>query len=196
MKISTLPMFPLTIMPLPGERTALHIFEQRYRQLLDHLEMSNGTFGIPYITEDGDFKYGVEMKLVEVTERYESGESDIVVEAVGFFEVETFHNVGDQVLYPTADILKLNGLNNKTLNGELMKEWVKFSEDVLEREDLQYFTNVTEILPHLSLSPIERLQVLKKFKTGSLSGWIVQRIRMQRVIASQRKSIKRGFSLN
>ena len=105
-----------------------------------------------------------------MTERYERGESAIVVAAVGSLEVETFHNVADQVLSPTADILKLNGLNNKTLNGELTKEWVKFSEDVLERDDLQYFTNVTQILPHLSLSPIERLQVLKKFKTGSLSG--------------------------
>lgn len=189
-------MFPLTIMPLPGERTALHIFEQRYQHLLEHLETGQGTFGIPYVTESGDCQFGVELKLVEVTERYESGESDIVVEAVGFIDVHSFHKEGEGVLYPTAEVTSLIRLNNKTLTGELSNEWMKYCEDVLERDDLQYLTHVVELLPFLNLTPPERLQLFQKYKAGTLSSWIVQRIRMQRVIASQRKSIKRGFSLN
>ena len=196
MKISKLPMFPLTIMPLPGEKTSLHIFEHRYRELLEHIEQGNRTFGIPYVTEEGNFQFGVELRLIEITERYDSGESDIIVEAIRFFEVLSFQNQGNNVLYPTAEVVCLNELNRKPLSTELMAEWIKFTEDVLKREELQRFTHIIEILPYLNLAPTERQILLKNFVLGTLNSWIVQRIRMQRVIASQRRSIKKGFSLN
>ena len=49
-----IPLFPLGVFLLPGERTGLHIFEPRYRQLIGELEdaLSEGReqdnrFGIP-----------------------------------------------------------------------------------------------------------------------------------------------------
>ena len=41
-----IPMFPLTIFPLPGEMVPLHIFEPRYRQLLQDAEERDISFGI------------------------------------------------------------------------------------------------------------------------------------------------------
>ena len=45
-KIVRIPMFPLAILPVPGELVPLHIFEPRYRQLLQDMETSDITFGI------------------------------------------------------------------------------------------------------------------------------------------------------
>jgi len=41
-----IPMFPLSIFPLPGELVPLHIFEPRYRQLLQDAESRDISFGI------------------------------------------------------------------------------------------------------------------------------------------------------
>ncbi|MCX7637772.1 MAG: hypothetical protein N2044_08015 [Cyclobacteriaceae bacterium] len=44
--LQTIPMFPLAILPLPGELVPLHIFEPRYRQLLQDAEQHDIGFGI------------------------------------------------------------------------------------------------------------------------------------------------------
>lgn len=41
-----IPIFPLAIFPLPGEMVPLHIFEPRYRQLLEDAEKRDIAFGI------------------------------------------------------------------------------------------------------------------------------------------------------
>jgi Lon protease-like protein len=45
-QFTTIPMFPLAILPLPGELVPLHIFEPRYKQLLQDAENSDISFGI------------------------------------------------------------------------------------------------------------------------------------------------------
>lgn len=44
--ISRLPIFPLPLVLLPGELLPLHIFEERYRQLLRDIELDRNLFGI------------------------------------------------------------------------------------------------------------------------------------------------------
>jgi len=41
-----IPMFPLSIFPMPGEMVPLHIFEPRYKQLLHDAETKDISFGI------------------------------------------------------------------------------------------------------------------------------------------------------
>ena len=49
--LTSIPLFPLGLLPLPGERLALHIFEPRYQRLfhaLEHNELEE--IGIAYHT--------------------------------------------------------------------------------------------------------------------------------------------------
>jgi len=63
--IATLPMFPLELVAFPGEELPLHIFEQRYQQLIEDCEEERVTFGIPtYINKR--LEYGTEMELLKV----------------------------------------------------------------------------------------------------------------------------------
>ena len=46
-----LPLFPLRLLPMPGETIGLHVFEQRYQVLFNDLEaMHVDEFGIPFLT--------------------------------------------------------------------------------------------------------------------------------------------------
>ena len=54
-----IPIFPLSILPLPGELVPLHIFEPRYRQLLLDIETRDITFGIYFTHEINTRKIGM-----------------------------------------------------------------------------------------------------------------------------------------
>ncbi len=86
-----LPMFPLQSVFFPGETVPLHIFEERYKQLIHDCREEAITFGIPvYI--DKKIEYGTEVQLVEVVNSYEGGEMDVVCVARQVFKVLTFDN--------------------------------------------------------------------------------------------------------
>jgi Lon protease-like protein len=93
----SLPFFPLGVFLLPGERTGLHIFEPRYRQLIEELERAlesglegSNRFGIPFHYEDMTASTGSLARLVEVKKVHPGGRKDIVVECVGHFETQKF----------------------------------------------------------------------------------------------------------
>ncbi|GMN09476.1 LON peptidase substrate-binding domain-containing protein [Croceitalea sp. MTPC9] len=86
-----LPLFPLQSVFFPGETVPLHIFEDRYKQLINDCRAEAMTFGIPVYIND-KLAYGTEVQLVEVVTTYEAGEMDVVCVARQVFKVLTFDN--------------------------------------------------------------------------------------------------------
>jgi len=84
-----LPLFPLQSIFFPGETVPLHIFEPRYKQLINDCKDEAITFGIPVYINDG-MQYGVEVQLVEVVTSYKSGEMDVVCVARQVFKLVSF----------------------------------------------------------------------------------------------------------
>lgn len=84
-----LPLFPLQSIFFPGETVPLHIFEPRYKQLINDCKDEAITFGIPVYINDG-MQYGVEVQLVEVVTSYERGEMDVVCVARQVFKLVSF----------------------------------------------------------------------------------------------------------
>ena len=99
-----IPMFPLTIFPLPGEMVPLHIFEPRYRQLLQDAEERDISFGIYFNHTLNTEKLGSLVKLESVIKRYEGGESDIIVKCQDLFKMETLFRTYKEKLYPGGDV--------------------------------------------------------------------------------------------
>ena len=55
--ITRIPLFPLPLVMLPNELLPLHIFEERYRQMLRDVELGSRYFGI-VLFEPGDIPFG------------------------------------------------------------------------------------------------------------------------------------------
>lgn len=71
------PIFPLPLVVYPGERLNLHIFEERYRQLIADAETEGLTFCVATVIEDQLLPIATEVELTEIARRYPTGESDI-----------------------------------------------------------------------------------------------------------------------
>jgi Lon protease-like protein len=73
-------LFPLGIVALPGESIPLHIFEDRYRRMIERCLETEGTeFGILWLSEEGLRPVGCACKIEQVTERTPDGRMNILV---------------------------------------------------------------------------------------------------------------------
>jgi ATP-dependent Lon protease len=76
-----IPLFPLPLVVLPGEATALHIFEPRYLQLISDVESRGviGVFGISLIRPGGAAAVGCGVRVERFLQKHEDGKLDLMV---------------------------------------------------------------------------------------------------------------------
>lgn len=75
-----IPIFPLALVVFPNSRYPLHIFEERYKVLINKCLANDSGFGIVSRIGDTISEVGVYVNISDVIKIYESGELDIVVE--------------------------------------------------------------------------------------------------------------------
>ena len=73
-------LFPLGIVLLPTEQLPLHIFEERYKELIAECLEADGEFGLVYADDDGLRDLGTRARVTEVLTRFEDGRLNILVE--------------------------------------------------------------------------------------------------------------------
>jgi len=73
-------LFPLGIVLLPTEQLPLHIFEERYKELIAECIEREEEFGLVYADDDGLRDLGTRARIVEVLTRFEDGRLNILVE--------------------------------------------------------------------------------------------------------------------
>jgi Lon protease-like protein len=97
-----IPIFPLNLVAFPGSRVSLHVFEPRYRQMLQYCLKNNTEFGICLIKSGKDvgdsdtepFDVGTLVSVVDVLE-LPDGRFDIQVQGIKIFKI--LHLLYDEV---------------------------------------------------------------------------------------------------
>lgn len=82
-----IPIFPLSLVVFPGEELNLHIFEPRYKQLVEECVSSKKPFGIPAVVNNKLQDHGSVVEILEISKRYDNGEMDIRTRAVHVFRI-------------------------------------------------------------------------------------------------------------
>lgn len=78
--MSELGLFPLQMVLLPGEQVPLHIFEDRYKELIEECLAEDLEFGLVYADDHGIREVGTRAVVIEVLTRFEDGRLNVVVE--------------------------------------------------------------------------------------------------------------------
>lgn len=110
---SRLALFPLQNVVFPGERLPLHIFEERYKQLIHDCETEGITFGIPLFIDKG-MEYGTEMELIQVVKKYASGARDIICKGIRVFKIRDFQQHEKGKIYAGGDVKFLEDKDDST----------------------------------------------------------------------------------
>jgi Lon protease-like protein len=85
--LSDIPLFPLNVVLMPGAPLPLHIFEERYKQMVNECLERENEFGMVFADESGTRQVGCTAKIVELVERYEDGRMLILVEGSRRFKL-------------------------------------------------------------------------------------------------------------
>ena len=80
-------LFPINLSVLPYEKVNLHIFEDRYKKLINHSLDENKTFGIVYTKNKVMSKIGTVVKINEIYKKYDDGRFDLSVKGLERFKI-------------------------------------------------------------------------------------------------------------
>ena len=127
--IERFPLFPLGLVLLPGEKVPLHIFEERYKQMIGECLEEEREFGIIWLADDSLKDVGCGARITRVLERFDDGRMNIVVEGTTPFRLE--RRIGE-LAYPAGDI-------------ELLDDEPGTDEAALERARKSYADLVEEV---------------------------------------------------
>ncbi len=120
--INFVPIFPLEIVVYPGEQLNLHIFEERYKQLIMECVAEKKPFGIPAVLKNSMAELGTLVQITEVAAVHEDGKIDIRTKGVSVFRIlEVIKTIPDK-LYSGAIVDYPD--NNDALQVKLMRRVV------------------------------------------------------------------------
>jgi Lon protease-like protein len=132
--VERFPLFPLGMVLLPGEVVPLHIFEERYKQMIGECLDEEREFGIIWLSESGLKDIGCGARITKVVERFDDGRLMILVEGTTPFRLERRI---EELAYPAGDV-------------ELLDDDAESDPGVLERAHTRYadlVEHVTEERP-------------------------------------------------
>lgn len=97
-----IPLFPLGVVLLPGMAMPLHIFEERYKQMVSECLETSRSFGIVYFDGQDMRGAGCMARITKVLKRYDDGRMDIVVEGGQRF---VMRELLEEKAYMEADVV-------------------------------------------------------------------------------------------
>lgn len=196
---SRLALFPLQSVVFPGERLPLHIFEERYKQLIRDCETTGITFGIP-IYMNNSLEYGTEMELLEVVRNYESGAKDIICKGLRVFKITDFEHTEKGKIYAGGDVKFIEDKDDatetlKTQLLELIYELYLHLEVPRPKIDVSSFRSFT--LAHkIGLSLQQEYALLKISSEKARQEYLINHLLITIPIVQEMNRTKQVIELN
>lgn len=190
-----IPIFPLSILPLPNELIPLHIFEPRYQELLSDLEKDDINFGIYYAHGANIHSLGSLVRLESIIKRYDTGESDIVVKCIDVFMLQQFLDQMQPKTYPGGTVHLLEVGKNSAVSADFKLEFDEYMD--LKKIDTQLEKyDIHDVANELELDIYERLKYLQLLTQTKREKFLQQRLRFRKFILEQEQNNKDNFFLN
>ena len=123
-----IPIFPLPLVLLPGEKLPLHIFEEKYKKMIEHCLKNNKKFGIINSKNNDSLIIGCTASIDQVVGgENENREYDILVSGTERFIVKSYNTSED---YKQAYVKTWNDIDD-TIDEALLQEANIFLYEVL-----------------------------------------------------------------
>jgi Lon protease-like protein len=95
------PLFPLGIVALPGEVVPLHVFEERFKTMIERCLADESEFGIVWLADDGLREVGCACEITELVDRDDEGRLNVLTRGTRPFRLIERE---DRLPYPAGAI--------------------------------------------------------------------------------------------
>lgn len=141
------PLFPLGLVAVPTESLPLHIFEDRYKRMVNECLQHEREFGIVWLAEQELKSVGCACEIERLLELGQDGSMDILVRGTRVFELVERE---DELPYPAGTIAALADVDEesdidaartaRTLYGKLVEQATDKQLDEQELSGLDAYT--------------------------------------------------------
>lgn len=196
-----IPIFPLSIVIYPGEEVHLHIFEPRYKQLINDCNASKKSFGIPAVINNSISELGTLVEIIEISKVYENGEMDIKIKGQEIFRILEEVKVVPDKLYSGA-IVNYPGtrdkgnplLMQKVINGiRELHNMLKISNEFKKTGDEMTSYDVAH---HAGLSMEEEYELLGLMSELQRQEYLKRHLAKVLPVVSEMELLKERIKLN
>ena len=196
-----IPVFPLELVVYPGETLPLHIFEPRYRQLIQECAVSGEPFGIPTVLDQKVAELGTLVRLRTIVEVQDSGEMDIITDGLQVIRLVGPVRRARQKLYSGAPVEYPE--DDPAGNRELMREIITAIKHLhltlqikkkFAKKDAELGSY--DVAHHAGLSLREEYQLLGLRTEVARQEFLHQHLRKILPIALEMEKLKERVKLN
>jgi len=183
-----LPLFPLNVVLFPRVNLALHIFEDRYKEMIGECLANQSQFGVVLAREEALENIGCTASITEVVRKYDDGRMDIVVRGERRFEI-LFLDRAKAYVRGAAQFFE-DEAGEVPLEDSRRKEALQIYEEVVRLLEFEETAAPDVQDGQLSYQIIGRLPVDPGFKQGLLKNR-AESERLNEVIPFLRKAAAR-----
>jgi len=197
-----IPIFPLNVIVFPGEKLNLHIFEPRYKQLINECQQESKAFGIPVVINSKVHEIGTLVKIIEIVRVLENGEMDIRTEGTSIFRIlEVIKTIPDK-LYSEAIVnypenIEDQGkqlLMRKVIEGVRQLHRLLHISKEFKKPDEELRTY--DIAHHAGLSLEEEYELLGLFKEEQRQEYLKRHLNKVLPVIAEMETLKERVKLN
>lgn len=196
-----IPLFPLNIVVYPGEQLNLHIFEERYKQLISECFRENKVFGVVPVMKEAMQEVGTTVLVQSIEKVHPEGEMDIRTEGQRVFKIlEQIQDIPDK-LYSGAIVTypenQEEGVRSKMTR--LLAELRRF-HSLLEvnkeykKEDSQLSTY--DLAHHAGLSLEQEYELLLLMQEGQRQEFLERHLRKTIPTIIELQQLKKRIEMN
>ena len=197
-----IPIFPLGIVVFPGESLNLHIFEPRYKQLINECFTDKKIFGIPVIINNNMNEMGTAVTIEEITKLYDNGEMDIKTKGTKVFRILEMIKEVPGKLYSGAIVNYPNNIEDggipelmqKVLNAlHELHRLLKIEKDFKKPDDqlVSY-----DIAHHTGLSLQQEYELLELLQEVQRQEYLKRHISKVLPVLAEMEALKEKIKLN
>ena len=197
-----IPIFPLSVVIYPGESLNLHIFEPRYKQLINECYAEAKPFGIPSIINNKLNEIGTLMHITEIVSTSSNGEMDIKTKGISIFRIlEVIKKVPDKlysgaiVNYPENITDMYNReLMQKVLNAlRQLHKLLKIEKDFKKPDEE---ISAYDIAHHAGLSLEEEYELLGLLREDQRQEYLKRHLTKVLPVIAEMETLKKRVKLN
>ncbi|HUJ95214.1 MAG TPA: LON peptidase substrate-binding domain-containing protein [Terriglobales bacterium] len=123
-----LPLFPLDVVLLPGAILPLHIFEPRYREMINECLDEQKLFGVVRSKEEGIAEIGCTAKILKLAKKYPDGRMDILTLGGERFEIV---HVNQERAFLRAEVTRIHDESSQAAS-EHVSEALRLHDEIMK----------------------------------------------------------------